>query len=142
MLLGSSLIWIACVFQIRAEDTSLQLMCIKPESLGLFEQCETVKVLQEVGDKFRYYSFSKKRVGLSPKQNFFRAHRPGPQDNLRAKQIVALPGHFLWNASSDGHFSLCSLFSSSRGNFGRITCGYIKDAEIQKSSVLVLRPWI
>jgi len=117
------------------------MACDQPKVSGLYKQCQEVRLVQNIGDRVRVFSRPENRLLTLERNQIFIAHTPSQNAQFATREIVAIPGSYLWNNSPEGFQSLCKVESDSGQKLLTVSCGRHKNELIQKSRVFVLMPF-
>lgn len=138
-----SILFIAGLLGSRAALSETLIHCRRATELGLFEQCETVKLLEKVGDRFRVYSIPAMKVLNVKSSNLFWAASIAEDVRVAALSKAGIESQNLWNTSKAGYLSLCEVHESVEGSSDLlVSCGRHQNQRIPRSMILSIRPFL
>lgn len=139
VLIILAFLFMATTWALAKSSEAKLLYCDKPQFSGLFRQCQDVRVVQNLGDRSRVYLLVERRVVLVPHSNLFNGRTAESIHTLKPLARVAVPGSHLWNQTSEGYESLCSVKAvQARTRLVNVDCGINKSGWIKFEDILVL----
>jgi|GEM_PF-3602334 len=112
--------------------------CKQSHSLGLFEQCQSVKILQRIGNHIRAYGYHSQRLINVPDNEVFQMLSTSNISTIPQNHILLIPGSLIWSDSSEQVQMICRSKQMSRSNYLDLDCGETKAQKVNKELVYFL----
>jgi hypothetical protein len=128
---------------LRAEDLSVSttLYCKDAVQSQVFESCEEIKVLEQVGGRVRAYSKPNQQVLSLKPETIFVARLAGMGEKIAVGDAISIASNRIWNTSRPGFLGLCKVENVMKGDVLKVSCGRYRNEKISRQSVYRLSPF-
>lgn len=132
-ILGISILFLLSISVLQAET---YLACKQTQQVGLFEQCEEVKIMKFLGPQTRVYSLAKKRLISWETKNIFAARPLSSNETLKSQDLLTIPGQLIWGSSTKLHQTLCRVSESNENHkILNLDCGKNSSQKVNRQLV-------
>ncbi|PIR22787.1 MAG: hypothetical protein COV44_06420 [Deltaproteobacteria bacterium CG11_big_fil_rev_8_21_14_0_20_45_16] len=123
---------------LKADEAQKWVSCQSREKLGLYQQCEEVKIIKRFGDRVSVFALASKKLLRLRDQDVYELEAVASSDTLDQATTIAVPGSLLWNSSHLNSQTLCGIRGSVLSDLLSLNCGSIDHLKVNRKLIFKL----
>jgi len=126
------------ISSLKADENQKWISCNSLGELGVYQQCEEVKIIKRIGDRISVFTLASKKLLRLRDQDIFGLEGIANTSVLSHDTKVAVPGSLLWNSSHMKSQTLCSIRGGFRSELLSLNCGSKTDLKVKRKLIFKL----